>query len=163
MKINISATAQRSLATTKKAITPGNLKKVLISAKEGFWLYISYFIISEILISGGKWERSVAVEIVSILTITSVYLLFTYNKPSSSYNEAIKRGFTNLVTFAILDFLAVNWLLDSNSGAIYKFWGTLTNYAVVLVFPYLLYKLKVWRGLTPPERLSQKGTSSSNL
>jgi hypothetical protein len=122
-----------------------NLKRLFKNSYEGFWIYLVYFIVSEIIISGGRFEKDIYLEIVELIIVLSLSAYFLMRKPPATDTDAVRRGFMNLVVFVLLDFLAINLLLDQNSGMVYKYWGTLANYALVLAMPYLFYQIKSGR------------------
>lgn len=133
----------------KQIFTLTFLKKALRTSKQGAIIYLTYFIITEILISGGRSQYDLYLEIVSLIIIISLSAYFTIKRVPQNNIESIKKGFSNLLVFAILDFLAVNLLLESNSGLMYQYWGTLANYTAILAVPYLIYQLKVRKTSTP--------------
>lgn len=129
-------------------------KRALKGSVEGLVIYLAYFIISEIMISGGRYEQDIYLEIVSLIIVISVTLYFIVRRKDLDQVKAINEGFGNLMVFAILDFLMKNLLLDANSGQIYKYWGTLVIYAVVLITPYVVFQIKKRRPVAEPVEIS---------
>ncbi len=133
----------------KQVFTLSFLKRILRGSAQGAIIYLIYFIITEILISGGRSQQNIYLEIISLIIIISLSTYFVMRRFPQSDTGAIKEGFSNLLVFAILDFLAVNLMLESNSGILYQYWGTLTNYATILIIPYLIYRLRMRKSSTP--------------
>jgi len=153
MKINIKQSFSLIGRALKVFFSIANVKNLLGKSYEGAVIFLVYFIISEILISGGLYANNIYLEIVTLIIVISLTAFFLAKKLPGDRISAIKRGFANLTSFAILDFLLSNLLLNDNSGSIYKYWGTLTTYAVILVLPFLIYYLKN-RKITATESIS---------
>jgi len=149
MKIKFSFDVVGLGRAIKQIFTLSFLKNALRGSKQGAIIYLVYFVITEILISGGRSQQNLYLEIVSLIIIISLSTYFAIRRFPQSDTEAIKEGFGNLLVFAFLDFLAVNLLLESNSGLLYQYWGTLANYGAILVVPYLIYQLRMRRTSTP--------------
>lgn len=125
-----------------KKVWDFKVKNVLPFAKEGAIIWVVNFIISEILISGGRYEKNAYVGVLYLIFAVALILMFNLKKPVDNFIKTLYRGASALITYAILDYLVVAWLLEKNSFAMYRFWGLITTYAVVLVLPILIYLAK---------------------
>ena len=110
--------------------------KPLLSYKvEGFVIWLTYFIVSEILISGGRYECDIYTYITAIIFVLAAIITILYRKKTADIKSAIIRGGIWLIIVVALDYLIVNWLLQGNQLVMFKSWGPLTVYGLTLVSP----------------------------
>jgi low temperature requirement protein LtrA len=116
------------------------IKKIGGWALEGAVIYFIAFFISEVLISGGLYERGLYFGLAYNIIILAMIIFSQMKRNTLDLRAQICRSISMVVTFAILDFLLVDLLLESFNQLIYKFWGTYVAYAIVLAGPviYLL-------------------------
>jgi len=98
------------------------------------------FVISEIIISGGLYTRSVWLVLVEILTVS--FFLMIFKQTPQDAKERLKCSITNFITFIVLDFFAVYLLLESSNRDFFRFWGTWAIYLLVFVYPLVRLKKK---------------------
>lgn len=99
--------------------------------------YIAFFILNEIVISGGKYEGdayTIALNIVIIAIVLWIFRERYYHKPVIS---RFLEGLFYAVTFAVLDYLLVNLLLYNNNLSIYKVYYHYVYYGILLVIPII--------------------------
>lgn len=125
-----------------KRVWAFKVKNVLPFAAEGAIFWVVSFIISEILISGGRYEKNAYVGILNLIFAVALILMFNLKKPVSNLIATVYRGGFALITYAILDYLVVAWLLEKNSFAMYRFWGLIATYATILALPAIIYLTK---------------------
>lgn len=102
---------------------------------EGAIIWLVYFIVSEILISGGRYERDTYTYVAAIIFVLTTIITILVRKKTTDIKDAITRGVIWLVVVVVLDYLIVNWLLQGNQLVIFKSWGPLTVYGLTLVSP----------------------------
>jgi len=120
-------------------------KKVLPYAKEGAIVWVINFIILEILISGGRYEQDTYIGVLSILFALTIMLFFSLKKPVLGLIDNIYRGASAFLTYAIIDYFVVTWVLEKNNFRLYAFWGQIATYALILVTPIVIELIrKYW-------------------
>lgn len=97
-------------------------------------VYLIYFLIAEIVISGGGYERSLYLWAVIYLFVIIAETLLS-RKDSKTIKTAIFSGLWFSLTVIILDYLVVNLALQGNTLVMFKRWEILTLYAVTLAIP----------------------------
>lgn len=108
-------------------------KTILKSALYGLIIWVIVFVLGEILISGGRSEKNIFLLILELIVIvTSVIYVNSKNQTQPIITQLL-RGVIMAVTFALLDFLIINLLLESNLKTIYHFWPTYLKYGLLLV------------------------------
>ncbi|MDH4358619.1 MAG: hypothetical protein OEV37_01560 [Candidatus Berkelbacteria bacterium] len=150
MKIQI---VSDSLARGSDYLKRDKMALVLDLAKKAFFIWVAVFIISEIAISGGRYEFNIYLTIVQLVIILTVliYFMSVSKLKTKSLKENLIWGLGLAVWFAILDFLIINLLLEKNSLSIYKNWETYIAYGLLLLIPVFRYSLKIRpQSLTPP-------------
>jgi len=130
---------QRQLkkAAKLKAIWP-----YLGIAKEGLIVWLAVFIIAEVVISGGLYERGIYLGILSLLVLLIVNLIINFPRPSTAWPAAVWRGAIAAVTFALLDYLVVNLALQGNTFILYKFWASWAAYGLMIGVPVGVWWMK---------------------
>ena len=127
--------------------------QILDWAQKALFIWIIVFIISEIAISGGRYEFNpylTAVQLVIILA-TSVYFISRLKTKPKTLKDTLFVGLSLAVSFAILDFLVINLVLEKNTLAIYRHWGTYAQYILLILIPLVQLLLKKRpQALTPP-------------
>lgn len=110
----------------------------LIASKGAVVLsYIIFFVLNEIIISGGKYPYGTYTIMFNVIVILAILYVFRkkYYVPSTA--TRIKEGITYSVTFAALDFLVVYLLLYKSNPSIYKSYSTYLYYGLLLVIPII--------------------------
>ena len=113
--------------------------------------YLVFFILNEILISGGKSQQNLYLIIFNIITIIVILWFLKdryYGKP---LKQRIIESTTYLSVFAVLDFLLVNMLLDKMSLHIYKMYYTYIYYGLLFILPITLDYIKNILPLDKPD------------
>ena len=131
---------------------PTKLKKVrpyLGIAKEGLIVWLAVFIVSEVVISGGLYERGTYLGILALLVLLMANLIINFRQPSTIWSQAAWRGVIAAVTFALLDFLVINLALEGNSFITYKFWGTWAAYGLMILIPVAIWWVRGKKKITP--------------
>jgi len=113
------------------------VSKILKGAYQGLLVYVVIFIISEILISGGKSEQNpYFVAVIAIFMIALQFILIKnedYTDPKSTITSAV----SVTLTIAILDYLIVNLAFEKNNYQIYKYWPFYFTYLTTLALPFI--------------------------
>ena len=118
---------------TKKPV----ISKILSSAYMGLLCYAVIFILSEILVSGGKSEHNpYFIAVIAIFLIAS-QILFIPKKVYSETKQTIISALSVTLTIAILDYLIVNLALEKNSLELYKYWPYYFLYLTTLALPFI--------------------------
>ncbi len=130
-------TISENLAKGSLVLQRERTTKILNSAKRALLIWIAVFLISEIAISGGRYEFNfylTVIQLIIILTILIYFISRSKTKPKS-FKDALFVGLSLAISFAVLDFLIINLLLEKNSLLIYKNWGTYAQYALLIIVP----------------------------
>jgi len=69
--------------------------------------YLVFFILNEIMISGGKYSYNIYVVVFNVIVILVILWLFRSKYYKINITTRIKEGLIYSVTFALLDFLLV--------------------------------------------------------
>ena len=120
-----------------KKISSDKTGSMLALLPKALVAYLIYFIFTEIVISGGRFERDLYLWIVIFVLTVIVEGAFIMGQNIKSLKEAILAGVPFVVVFIALDYGIVNWLLEKNSLSIFKNWETITLYALALLIPTL--------------------------
>jgi hypothetical protein len=102
-------------------------------------IWIINFIISEIIISGGLYARSVWLVAVQLVTIVVFFLVLEKSKPKTKKDKS-RMAIENFAVFAILDLVVIYLGLESSNREFFNFYGTWIVYVVVAGYPFLNLK-----------------------
>lgn len=100
--------------------------------------YLVFFVLNEILISGGKSQQNPYLIIFNVITIIVILWFLKDSYYGKPLKQRIIESITYLIVFATLDFLLVNMLLDKMSFHIYKTYYTYVYYGLLFVPPIAL-------------------------
>lgn len=122
----------------------GSIKKVgeisvLKEIKLPIVIWIINFIVSEIIISGGLYARSIWLVAVQLVTIIVFFLILEKNKPKTKKDKS-RMAIKNFAVFAILDLVVIYFGLESSNREFFNFYGTWAVYAFVAGYPFLNLK-----------------------
>jgi len=125
---------------------------------DALYIYLIVFVIAEIMISGGLYEKGLIFGLVNAFLVLVLALAWQYRRRLGSLKDQIIRGVVMMVVYAVLDFLLVNLLLERFNNVIYSYWGTYAAYAIVLLVPilYLLAPRYI-------KRIKENKVSTKNL
>lgn len=141
---NTSKRRLRLNATKFKKVWP-----YLRIVKEGLIVWLAVFIVSEVVISGGLYERGIYLGILSLLVLLIANLSINLRRLSPNWSAGLWRGGIAAVTFALLDYLVINLALEGNSYIGYKFWATWVAYGLMILIPVAIWWLKGKKKITP--------------
>jgi len=122
-----------------KKINMSGLKKVLTPVSKSLLIYLAYFILAEIVISGGRYERDIYLWIVIFVLVIMMETSFVWSAKISNFRQAVITGLWYAIPIVALDYLITNLLLEKNSLSIFKSWETITLYALTLVIPVAIF------------------------
>ena len=125
-----------------KKINMSGLGKILAPVSKSLLIYLAYFILAEIIISGGRYERDIYLWVVIFVLTLIMETSFVWPQKISDFKQAIITGLWYAVPIIVLDYLIVNLLLEKNSLSIFKNWETITLYALTLAIPVAIYLRK---------------------
>lgn len=112
-------------------------KTMLKSALYGFIVWFIVFVLGEILISGGRSEKNIFLLILELIAIIVSVIYINSKNQNQSIIVQLLRGGIMAAVFALLDFLVINLLLESNIKTIYHFWPTYLKYGLLLTAPLI--------------------------
>ncbi len=135
-------------------IRGGRLYPMVISKWEGIIIWLIVFVISEIIISGGRYDQNYFLLAVNLIIILIISLYFSVKRPIKAIWEALLRGVVAVLAFAVLDFLVIDLFLLKNNLGIYKNWQTYVIYGLVLLIPIIASRFGKKR-FTSPEELEK--------
>lgn len=142
-KPDLSGVSSNIEANIKKPI----VKAIAKNAYLGLLCYAVIFILGEILISGGKSQRNPYFIAVMVIFLLVAQLVIISKNKYSSLKSTIISAVTVTLTIAILDFLLVNFVLEKNSLALYKYWPQYLIYLTALALPFIRYNWASTRSL----------------
>jgi hypothetical protein len=131
-KVKVPSIKADSLKKVRESTVFSDIKLAAI-------IWIINFIISEIIISGGLYARSVWLVAVQVVTVI-VFLVVIEKKKPKSKEEKYRVAIANFAVFAILDLAVIYFGLESSNKEFYNFYGTWIIYAVVAIYPFLNLK-----------------------
>jgi len=99
--------------------------------------YLVFFILNEIMISGGKYSYNIYVVVFNVIVILVILWLFRNKYYKINITTRIKEGLIYSVTFALLDFLLVYLLLYRSNLSIYRSYSTYVYYGLLLIIPII--------------------------
>ncbi len=102
-------------------------------------VWLIQFIISEIVISGGLYARSVWLVAIQAVAIISFLLILEKGKPKTK-KEKSRVAITNFAVFVILDLAVIYFGLESSNREFFNFYGTWIIYAIVAAYPFVNLK-----------------------
>lgn len=117
-----------SLKKVREASVFSDIKLPLI-------VWLIQFVISEIIISGGLYARSVWLVAVQVVTIISFLLILEKGKPKTK-KEKSRVAITNFAVFVILDLVVIYFGLESSNREFFNFYGTWIIYAIIAAYPF---------------------------
>ncbi|MCX6809374.1 MAG: hypothetical protein NTZ65_01320 [Candidatus Berkelbacteria bacterium] len=118
------------------------VKKYLRIIGQGFLIWIVVFVITEVVISGGRSERNLYLIILQAIAVTSLSAYLNRKYISATIISTILRGIVLMLSFALLDYLIVNLWLEHNNLTIYRFWPSYINYVLILITPLVQTKMR---------------------
>lgn len=139
-------------AVAKKPLT----KKIINSAYLGLLCYTVIFVLSEILISGGKSEHNPYYIAVIVIFLIAAQILFISKKVYSDLKSTIISAFCVTITIAILDYLIVNLWLGKNNLEIYKYWPYYFLFVSTLALPFIRSNCSKFKSLNLKSLLTKK-------
>lgn len=104
---------------------------------DAIYIYLIIFVIAEIMISGGLYEKGLIFGLINAFFVLVLALAWQYRGTVGSLKDQIIRGAVMMIVYAVLDFLLVDLLLERFNNVIYSYWGTYAAYGVVLLVPIL--------------------------
>lgn len=108
----------------------------------GAIVWLCYFIATEVVISGGLNERNPYLAGFGfIVIIASAYVTYRNTQFNGWKSSLIKSGL-GTIAFALLDFLIFFLIFESKDAAMYKFWATYVDYALMLLAPVIVSILR---------------------
>jgi apolipoprotein N-acyltransferase len=128
-KINFSTEKIRSVEFKSVKKLPEN--EIFIAVCYAGLVWLVNYIFSEIVISGGIYERS---PYLILLNAIIVFTLIQYipRKSPGTTQKRIKMAIVYFITFIVLDYLLIFWLLEKQQLSYFQFWGTWVVYAVAV-------------------------------
>ncbi len=105
--------------------------------------YLVYFILNEILISGGRSESNIYLIIFNVIVLSTILWVFRDRYYQKDLKTRIIEGLTFAGIFALLDFLLIDVLLYKFNHSIYNHYYTYLNYGILLIIPILIQYLPV--------------------
>jgi len=119
-----------------KLTSGSNFKIITSSISFAVIVWVIITILETILISGGLYSKGAPFIIFEMIAII-VAIYFYSKKMKLGQKELVISVISMIVTYAILDFLLVNLLLQKNDLSIYKFWAYYLKFALVLAMPFI--------------------------
>jgi len=144
-KVEKLAIKKPDLTKIKELANKPMSKQILPSVFKGAQIWLTLFIIAQILISGGKSERNFYYIIVMVILSIAFQLWLISKTRYSSIKPTLISAFAVLITFAILDYLIINLWLHKNNYALYLYWPYYFIYLSLIALPLLrsnLVKIK---------------------
>lgn len=102
-------------------------------------VYLVYFLIFEIIVSGGRYENDPYLFAITTMTVVIVEYLLLDKKTTKKLKGAVFQGLYFAVVAAVLDLLIVNYLLLHNLLATYTTWTSIATYLIMLTLPIAIY------------------------
>jgi len=115
---------------------------MLMPLPKSLLIYLAYFILAEVVISGGRYERDIYLWIVIFVLVVIMETSFVWSTKISNFKQAVVVGLWYAIPVIVLDYLITNLLLEKNSLNIFKSWETITLYALTLIIPLGIYLKK---------------------
>ena len=109
-------------------------------ALRGLILWLIIFIVSEIIISGGRHPASPY-----LVALNAIILIafFWYQRDYfiGTWLSKAKKAIVVLIVFALLDFLVINFLLYQNNYYIYSTYQTYTYYGLIILLSLVINEI----------------------
>ena len=122
-------------------VKSNKIRALALSKIEAIIIWIIIFLLSEILISGGRHPFDPFLFGLNIAVIIVLFGYVNIKRPTKIILDALQRAGIAVVVYALLDFLIINLFLEKNNLAIYKTWQTYVIYAVIILIPLALSRL----------------------
>lgn len=136
-----------------KKIDLSKTRSALVPLGQALTVYLIYFLVAEILISGGRYERDIYLWAVIFGLVILIELSFTLKKKIKDTRAAILTGLWFALPIVIADYLIVNLIMEGNSFSIFHRWETITVYGVTLLLPLIVFVFK--SGKSKPKQIDE--------
>ena len=98
----------------------GTGKTILGFLLEGLLIWLTLFVVNEIIISGGRYEKNIYLLVINLILTVFLIIIIGLRRKSKNSIEVLKRGVIYLISNFVLDFLIVNLILQANSLSLFK-------------------------------------------
>lgn len=111
-----------------------NLKEneIFVASANAGLIWLANFVVSEMVISGGIYERSLYLVALNAIIVFTLIQYFP-KKITNRAKDKLKLAVVYFITFVVLDYLLIFWLLESQKSNFFQFWGTWLVYAIVIL------------------------------
>lgn len=135
-----------SVSIPKVSVDKTVLKKIIGYKLDAIYIYLIVFVLGEILISGGLYERGWIFGVVNSFFVLILALAWQYKRKLGTLKDQIIKALLMTIVYAALDFLLVDLLLEKFNNKIYTFWGTYVAYGIILLVPIFYLLIPQWVG-----------------
>lgn len=101
-------------------------------------IYLVYFLLFEIVVSGGRYERDPYVFSLTLIFVLITQYLLINKKKISKMKTAILEGIYLVLPIIALDFLIVNVLMLENYLGVFTRWESIATYLLIIILPVAL-------------------------
>lgn len=141
-KQNVELSDTGGITKKSKLVLAKSGKNIFPFILNGVMMWFVVFVLAEVIISGGRYEKDLYLFITLLIVTLAMLVCAWIKRKTDGVISSIVRGFATALPFALLDYLAVNLLLEKNSYSIYKFWGYYAIYGLILIFPITAFLIE---------------------
>ncbi|OQA53298.1 MAG: hypothetical protein BWY43_00069 [candidate division WS2 bacterium ADurb.Bin280] len=106
---------------------------------KGALIYLVYFLLLEIVVSGGRYERDPYLFALTLIFVIITEYLIIDKKAIKKFKTALFQGIYLFAVVVVLDFLIVNVLMLKNYLGVFSRWESIATYLIILLLPTALY------------------------